>query len=188
MFLLAAVVGSVSVRLVFGSLWSNHLAADTLSRPWTPAQVGMHGFRLDTPWKLEPLSLPFPAWLAGKLRDPAVHYGHLADAGGVVASRFPFARGVPTSLDGAATGMVDQMRAVPGTRGIESRQRETTLFGERVIEVTSRIERESGKPLRAVGIVTLAHGDLVQVSVMTLEDEPLADRLWTRVRNSIREK
>ena len=187
-FLLAAVVGSLAVRLVFGRWSSHHLAGDTLERPWTPAQVGMHGFRLEAPWKLEPQSLPLPASFAGMLRDPPVHYGHIEDAGGVVASRFPIARGIHADLDGAATGMVEQMKKTPGTLRIESRQRETTLLGERAIEVTSRIEREEGEPLRAVGIVTLAGGDLVYVSVMTFHDEPLADGLWRRVRDSVREK
>lgn len=186
-FGLAAVAANFAVRLLLGGLWSHHLPSDTLSRPWTPSQVGMKGFRLDAPWKLDTLSLPLPASLAGKLRDPAVHYGHIEEAGGVMASRFPIARGVRADLDGAATGMVEQMRAVPGTRHIDSHQRETTLFGERAIEVTSRIDRDSGSPLRSVGIVTLAHGDLVQVSVMTFYDEPLADPLWNRVRGSIRE-
>src|SRR5262249_35572638 len=132
-FLLAAVVGSVAVRAVFGRLWSHHLDAQTLHRPWVPTQVGMNGFRLEAPWKLESLSLQLPPSLAGKLRDPAVHYGHIEEAGGVMASRFPIARGVHADLDGAATGMVEQMRQTPGTRRIESRQRETTLLGERAI-------------------------------------------------------
>ena len=38
-----------------------------------------------------------------------------------------------------------------------------------------------------VGIVVLENGDLVQVSVMTLDDDPVADRLWTRIRDSVRE-
>jgi hypothetical protein len=184
LFLLWAAIGSFAVRLVFRG--SDHLEAATIERPWTPTRVGMNGFGLDAPWKLESLSLPFPASLAGTLRDPAVHYGHIEDAGGVMASRFPIARGVRADLDGAATGMVEQMRKTPGTLRIDSRQRETTLLGERAIEVTSRIHREKGKPLRAVGIVALVDGDLVQVSVMTLDDEPLADELWKRVRDSIR--
>jgi diaminopimelate epimerase len=39
--------------------------------------------------------------------------------------------------------------------------------------VTSRIHREKGEPLRAVRIVALVDGDLLQVSVMTLDDEDL---------------
>lgn len=184
-FLCAAIVGHFAVRLVFGG--SQHLPTDILSRPWTSTKLGIHGFQLDAPWKLESVSMPFPAWLAGKLRDPDVHYGHIEDAGGVMASRYPFSRGVPVDLDGAANGMVEQMGKTPGTRRIESRQRETTLFGERAIEVTSRIEREKGAPLRAVGIVAFVGGDLVQVSVMTFEDEPRAEAVWRRVRDSIRE-
>ena len=65
--------------------------------------------------------------------------------------------------------------------------RETTLLGARAIEVTSRIDRERGKPLRSVGIVALKDGDLLQVSVMTMDDDPIAERLWTRVRDSVRE-
>jgi hypothetical protein len=183
-FLLAAVVGHFAVRLVFGK--SEYLPPATIHRPWTASRVGMNGFQLDAPWKLESLSLPFPAWLAGKLRDPAVHYGHIEDAGGVMASRFPIARGVPADLDGAATGMVEEMRKVPGTLRIDSRRRETVLLGERAIEVTSRIQREKGKPLRAVGIVALVNGDLLQVSVMTLDDEPLASELCNRVLASVR--
>jgi len=79
------------------------------------------------------------------------------------------------------------MRKTPGTRRIDSRQRETTLLGERAIEVTSRIERESGKPLRSVGILALRNGDLIQVAVMTMDDDPIAERLWTRVRDSVQE-
>jgi hypothetical protein len=182
-FLIAALVASVVTRWVFGP--ADHLPKDTLTRPWTATQVGMDGYRLETPWKLESMSMPFPSVLAGKLRDPPVYYGHTEDAGGVLAARFPIARGVPTDLDGAATGMVDQMRKTPGTRRIDSKQRETTLLGERAIEVTSRIERESGKPLRSVGILALRNGDLIQVAVMTMDDDPVAERLWTRVRDSV---
>lgn len=185
-FLLSAVVASYVVRATFGR--SDHFAAAAIQRPWTSSRLGMHGYTLDAPWKLETLTLPLPAALAGKLRDPAVHYGHIEDAGGVMASRFPLARGVPADLDGAAAGMVEQMRKVPGTKKIDSSQREMTLLGERAIEVTSRIQRNSGTPLRAVGIVSLVHGDLVQVSVMTLDDDPLATELWNRVRDSIRQE
>src|SRR5512138_2881904 len=102
-FLLAAVVASVVTRWLFGP--AGHLPKDTLTRPWTATQVGMNGYRLETPWKLESVSMPFPSMLAGKLRDPPVYYGHTEDAGGVLAARFPIARGVPSDLDGAATGM-----------------------------------------------------------------------------------
>jgi hypothetical protein len=155
--------------------------------PWTATRTGIHGYELDAPWKLESMSMPLPTELAGKLRDPPVYYGHIEDAGGVMASRFPIAHGLPANLDGAATGMVEQMKKTPGTRGIDSKQREATLLGVRAIEVTSRIERERGKPLRSVGIVALKDGDLVQVSVMTLDDDPVADRLWSCVRDSVRE-
>jgi hypothetical protein len=184
-FLLAAFFASVLTRKLFGP--AEHLPADALERPWTATQVGTHGFQLDAPWKLEPVSMPLPSQLAGRLRDPPVYYGHVEDAGGVMAARFPIARDQPADLDGAATGMVEQMRKTPGTRGIESRRRETTLLGERAIEVTSRIDREGGKPLRSVGVMALKNGDLVQVSVMTMDDDPIAERLWSRVRDSVRE-
>jgi hypothetical protein len=161
-FMFAAIIASVTTRWLFGP--ADHLPKDTLTRPWTVTQVGMHGYRLETPWKLESVSMPFPSMLAGKLRDPPVYYGHTEDAGGVLAARFPIARGVPASLDGAATGMVDQMRKTPGTRRIDSKQRETTLLGELASEVTSKIERASGKPLRSVGILALRNGDLIQVA------------------------
>ena len=41
-------------------------------------------------------------------------------------------------------------------------------------------------PLMEV-IVALKDGDLLQVSVMTMDDDPIAERLWTRVRDSVRE-
>ena len=184
-FVLAAIVASVVTRKLFGP--ADHLPADTLERPWTATQLGIHGFELDAPWKLEPVSMPLPSELAGKLHAPPVYYAHVEDAGGVMAARFPIAPNLPADLDGAATGMVEQMKKTPGTRGIESRQRETTLLGARAIEVTSRIDRERGKPLRSVGIVALKDGDLLQVSVMTMDDDPIAERLWTRVRDSVRE-
>src|SRR5262245_52776120 len=118
-FVCAAVVAHFAVRLVMSD--SRYLPHEILTRPWTSTKLGMHGFQVDAPWKLETLSLPFPPWLAGKLRDPPVYYGHIEDAGGVMASRFPIGRGIQADLDGAATGMVEQMRQTPGTRRIESR-------------------------------------------------------------------
>jgi hypothetical protein len=38
-----------------------------------------------------------------------------------------------------------------------------------------------------VGILALRNGDLIPVAVLTMDDDPIAERLWTRVRDSVHE-
>jgi len=180
-----AIVGFLGFRLVCSS---ERLPRDLLTRPWVTTKMGANGFQLDTPWQLESQKMPFSVALAAKLREPAVCFGHTEDAGGVMAMRFPVVRNAEADLDGAATGMVDGMGKTPGAQRVEKQLRETTLLGERAIELTCRIVREKGKALRVLGIVAMTGGDLVQVSVMSYEGDPLLDDLWRRVRASIREQ
>lgn len=160
-------------------------ADDLATRPWVEQPIGRSGVVLEAPWHLEGVSVPFPREMAGKVSQ-WTWIGHEADGIRVMASRVTFAYGISPSLEGAADGMVKNVREVPGTASVTPQRSATTLLGRPAIELEIHIEREKGESLVMHGIVAVRGLDLFQVLAMARADQPVGGKVWERMRDSIR--
>jgi hypothetical protein len=154
-----------------------------VTRPWVEQPIGLSGVSIDVPWHLEGKSVPLPkeirvtkwAWI-----------GHEAEGLNVMASRVVYAFGATTSLDGAADGVAEYVRRVPGTKGVTDRRKDTILFGHRAIELELSIDREKGDPVVMHAIVVLRGLELIQVMSIAWKDVPNGVKAWERIRDSAR--
>src|SRR5512132_4113177 len=83
---------------------------DLLSRQWVEVPIGSSGVVLDAPWRLQSVSVPLPRAMAGNVRD-WTWVGRHTDGLNVMASRVTFVSGIEMNLEGAADGMVNNVRA-----------------------------------------------------------------------------
>jgi hypothetical protein len=162
------------------------VAKDLLSRHWVSGEIGQSSVMLDTPWRLEGVSMPFPKEFSGKVQR-WTWLGREADGLNVMTGRVVFARTERPNLEGAADGMVRNIEAMAGTRSVSTRRWKRTLLGSPAIEVEMRIQRSQGDPLLMHGIVVLVRKlELVQLFSIARADQPLATDTWARMRNSMR--
>ena len=162
------------------------VAKDLLTRHWVTGEIGQSSVMLDTPWRLEGVSMPFPKEFAGRVQQ-WTWLGHEADGLNVMTGRVLFARSERPNLEGAADGMVRNIEAMAGTRSVSTRRWERKLLGSPAIEVEMRIQRQKGDPLLMHGIVCLVRQlELVQLYSIARADQPLATDAWARMRDSMR--
>jgi len=162
------------------------VAKDLLSRPWVTGEIGQSSVMLDTPWRLEGVSMPFPKEFSGKVQQ-WTWLGREKDGLNVMTGRVLFARTERPNLEGAADGMVRNVEAVAGTRSVSTRRWERRLLGSPAIELEMRIQRQKGDPLLMHGVVVLVRQlELVQLLSIARADQPLATEAWARMRNSMR--
>jgi hypothetical protein len=162
------------------------VAKDLLTRPWVTGEIGRSSVMLDTPWRLEGVSMPFPKEFSGKVQQ-WTWLGREKDGLNVMTGRVVFARTERPNLEGAADGMVRNIEAMAATRFVSTRRWERTLLGSPAIEVEMQIQRKKGDPLLMHGIVILVRRlELVQLFSIARADQPRATEAWARMRNSIR--
>lgn len=185
MFLVAALGGWWVVRQTFAYFRGQRVSSGVLTRPWVTSRIGQSDVQLDAPWPLQGLGVPFPKELSGKVSQ-WTWIGHEGDGLYVAAARVVYAHNIPTSLEGAADGMVSNIEAMKVTRSVIPKRTNTKLLGHRAIELEVRIVPEKGEPLLMHGIVVLRGQELTQVLSIGQADQPLADQAWVRVRDSVR--
>jgi hypothetical protein len=181
--LLSFVVARTITRKAAIALSEPRIPDALVTRPWVEQPIGLSGVAIDVPWHLEGKSVPLPreikvtkwAWI-----------GHEAEGLNVMASRVVYAYGTRTSLDGAADGVVEYVRRVPGTRAVTDRRTDTRLFGQRAIELEVRIEREKGDPVVMHAIVVLRGLELIEVMSIAWQELPNGRKAWERIRDSAR--
>jgi hypothetical protein len=162
------------------------VAKDLLSRPWVTGEIGQSSVMLDTPWRLEGVSMPFPKEFSGKVQQ-WTWLGREKDGLNVMTGRVVFARTERPNLEGAAEGMIRNIEAMAGTRSVSTRRWERTLLGSPAIEVEMKIQRKKGDPLLMHGIVILVRRlELVQLFSIARADQSRATEAWARMRNSMR--
>lgn len=154
-----------------------------VTRPWVEQPIGLSGVAIDVPWRLEGKSVPLPKEIQVTLW---AWMGHEAEGLNVMASRVVYAYGTRTSLDGAADGVVEYVRRVPGTKAVRNRRTDTRLFGQRAIELELRIDREKGDPVVMHAIVVLRGLELIQVMSIAWQELPNGRKAWQRIRDSAR--
>jgi hypothetical protein len=159
------------------------IASDLLTRPWVTEQIGRSGVEVETPWHLEGFHMPLPQ---GIKVTQWTWIRREKDGFNVMAGRVVFAAGSRLSLEGAADGMIQNVKAVPGTRSTAPRKWDTTLLGRPAIEVEIRIQREQGTSALMHGIIVLRGLEMIQLGSIARADQPLADQAWERIRNSVR--
>jgi hypothetical protein len=162
------------------------VAKDLLSRQWVTGQIGRSSVMLDTPWRLEGVSMPFPKEFSGKVQQ-WTWLGREKDGLHVMTGRVVFSRTERPNLEGAADGMVRNIEAMPATRSVSARRWERKLLGSPAIEVEMRIQRKKGDPVLMHGVVILVRqSELVQLLSIARADQPVANEAWARMRDSMR--
>ena len=161
------------------------VAKDLLSRSWITSQIGQSSVRLDAPFRLEGVAVPFPKEFEGKVQQ-WTWLGREQDGLNVMAGWIGFTMNEP-NLEGAADGMVKNIEAMPGTRSVSTKRSEKKLLGSPAIEVEMRIQRQKGDPLLMHGVVILVRQlELIQLYSIARADQPLATEAWARMRDSMR--
>jgi len=162
------------------------VAKDLLTRHWVTDEIGQSSVMLDTPWRLEGVSMPFPKEFAGRVQQ-WTWIGREKDGLNVMAGRIVFSRTERPNLEGAADGMIANIQAMPGTQSVSTRKSEKKLLGSPTIEVEMRIQRKKGDPLLMHGLVChVRQSELVQLYSIARADQPLGTEAWARMRNSMR--
>lgn len=184
--LVAAFAGAFVARKAFQHFRREPtVARDILTRPWVKQQIGQSGVGLETPWRLEGLSMPLPKELSGLVSE-WTWIGHEADGLNIMAARVRYAPQVVTSLEGAAQGALKNLRAMPGILKVTPQEYDTTLLGQPAIELDARLERKTGEPLRVHAIFGMRGPDLFQVLLISRADQPLGEKVWDKTRATIR--
>jgi hypothetical protein len=160
------------------------VTANIMTRLWIE-QALVNSISIDVPWPLRREELPIPPELAKQLTR-SVTLSRDADGLEMSVSVMTFVSGSPNNLEGAADGMMDNLKEIPGTRTVNRRKRETTVLGARAIDVSARIEQKQGVPLQLRGLVFFYRGDFVQMLLISRFDDDLGATVWERIRDSIR--
>jgi hypothetical protein len=183
---------AVAAGWLFGNVTMSWLrrepgvAKDLLTRQWVSGQIGQSSVMLDTPWRLEGVSVPFPKEFAGKVQQ-WTWIGREKDGLNVIAGRVVFSKTERPNLQGAADGMVQNVTAQPGTASVSTKRWEGTLLGSPAIEVQMRIERKQGAPLEMHGVVILVRKlEMIQLYSIARTGQPLGTQAWLRMRDSLR--
>jgi len=162
------------------------VAKDLLTRHWVTGEIGKSSVMVDTPFRLEGVSMPFPKEFEGRVQQ-WTWLGHEADGLNVMSGRIVFSRTERPNLPGAADGMVQNVQAMPGTGAVTTKRWEGTLLGGPAIEVLMKIQRQKGDPLEMHGVVVLVRKlEMVQLYSIARAGQPLATQAWLRMRDSMR--
>ena len=188
--MLAAIVGFVLASAGMHQLlqwWHREPAVPTnlAQRAWVETPLATVVF--DTPWALHADKLDLPAEIKDLVKSSA-YIANEVDGLTIGAMEFSFAQDidVPSRLDGAADGALANLRTPPGTLSVDPHKSDTTVLGNRAIELDARIRRDGGEPLRAHGVVLSDNNSLFILIAVARADQAGADTAWNRILKSIR--
>ncbi len=151
---------------------------------WYAQRLGA-AFELDVPFALQPEPLP----IADNVKPLVVSMEYLTGEGdglAIAASASQYRDGVPLDLEGAATGAIAKIRAVPGIRSVDPKTTKTAIVGKPAMDVEAVATRDRGESLRMHAVAFGAGSRLFVVMLIGGADHPATDRAWQRLRASIR--
>jgi hypothetical protein len=177
-------VASLGVHALFErSRREPDVPANLAGKAWVEQRIG-GGFVLDVPWPLSPT--PEPASPADALIQRSTVMGNETDGFSVQAMVATYREGVTLSIEGAADGALANIRTVQDTLSVDAEKHDTTIVGNRAIEIGGRIARRGGDPVQLRGVVFLHDRDMILVLAIANAGQPEADAAWRRMRDSIR--
>jgi hypothetical protein len=178
---LGAVVGFIVItRMLPGGARPSADVDAVLARPWTSTEV--LGLTLSSPGRFSPITVPVPPEIRTSIEDIA-SWGRNVGETEMRVSRMEYRQGVPLSLEGAAQGAIDAMRANPAVAGMTHTHARTEVSGIPAVRTTSKFQ-VNGRP---------AHGEILSVlrgrtlwQVQVLGPEAHAPEIARRVMESAR--
>lgn len=176
---LGAVVGFIVItRMLPGGTRPREDVDAVLARPWTSTEV--LGLTLSSPGRFSPITVETPEQIRPALDDIA-SWGRNVGETEMRVSRMEYRQGVPLSLEGAAQGAVDAMRANPAVAAMTHSHARTAVSGLPAVRTTSTF-KVNGRP---------AHGEILSVlrgrtlwQVQVLGPEAQAPEIARRVMES----
>lgn len=154
------------------------------TRPWTDKIILADEMVVDTPFKLTPTELRIPEEKRELISDLRSYFGKRKDVS-VLTAMFSYHPGVTLNLDAAVDGALESMRAVPGTKSVDSVKRDTMALGDGGIEMEARIT-QNGEPLEMHGIFILRQRRLYQLIFVAPVKHKERTATWERMKSSVR--
>lgn len=154
------------------------------TRPWPDKIVLADEVVLETPFKLNPTDLEVPEGKRDLISDSASYFYQSKDLS-VASATVSYRPGVTLNLGGAADGALARMRAVPGTKSVDSVKRETVALGDGGMEIEAQIARQ-GETLEMHGLFFLRQQRMYQLIFIATVKHKERTAMWDRMKASMR--
>lgn len=162
------------------------IPADFATRPWNDSVELGTALVVPTPYKLSRTDLPVDAE-ARKLIREAVNYSGKEGSMFFLCGMVTYQDDVELDLDAAAEAGATGMSAQPGFKVLGSTKTETTMLGNRAIEVLAH-GSALGRDFHLRAIYFAYYGRFVQVMFLAPKDNAPAAAAWERVKQGIAPK
>ena len=160
------------------------LSAELVNHPWVEQRLGELGFA--APWKLDATPQAAPDNIAPMIKS-STWLGKDGDGLWMQAMEIEYNDGVPVSLDGAANGAINNMRALAGIASVDAKQTPTRVLQLPGIDIDAQVMRDNKEAMRFRGLVLVDHQKLYMLLALSRADQPAeSDRVWTKLVASIK--